>query len=113
MLLAYWGLVLMSIHAGTHMTAAFSKLKKNRKNIYLPVVFLLTVIAIYGIYAFFRRGFPGYMFIKTIFAFFDFSEPRIFFIADYISIIILFGAIGYLIWNGLEKLPKGSQLKLD
>ena len=31
MLLSYWGFVLMSIHAGTHLSPIFNKLKKKRK----------------------------------------------------------------------------------
>ena len=65
------------------------------------IVFLL--VSAYGAYAFIRRGLPGYMFLKTMFAFFDFSEPVIFFIAGYLAIMVLFAAAGYCIGKLLKK----------
>jgi len=44
------------------------------------------------------------MFGKTAFAFFDYSEPRVFFFMDYIAIMILFMATGCLIMYGLGRI---------
>lgn len=96
MLLAYWGYVLMCIHAGTHMTVLFEKLGKQKPGIRIPVFCLSGIISIYGCIAFVNRGFPGYMTGRTAFAFFDFGEPLIIFILDYLAVMILFMTLGCL-----------------
>lgn len=97
MLLAYWGYVLMCIHAGTHLAALSAKLGKQKKSIRIAVCSVLCGISVYGCYSFVKRGFPGYMSGTTMFAFFDFSEPVIFFVLDYLAVMILFMMIGYLV----------------
>ena len=47
-------------------------------------------IAVYGAYAFIRRGLPGYMSLQNPFVFFDFEEPLIFFFLDYLAVMGLF-----------------------
>jgi len=64
---------------------------------------ILLLISCYGAYAFVRRGFPGYMFLTTRFAFFDYSESRLYFFADYLAIMILFAVIGSLLERLLRK----------
>jgi hypothetical protein len=98
MLAAYWGFLLMSIHLGLHwnqikiMAEKFIPIKNREKTVmgYLPIL-----ISAYGVFAFFKRGIPGYLTLQTGFAFFDFEEPLIFFFADYISVMILFVWAGY------------------
>lgn len=102
MLLAYWGFVLISIHAGTHLIVPFNKLKQKKKSAFITVVTIAGLISVYGICALIKRGFPGYMFGRTAFAFFDYSEPRIFFFADYVAILILFAVVGCLIVKGFS-----------
>lgn len=91
--LAYWSLVLMSLHLGLHLDL-FLKKEKMRSR---PGTIAAGLISAYGIYAFIKRGLPGYMFLKTRFAFFDFGEPIIFFMIDYLAIMALFAAAGYCI----------------
>ena len=102
MLFAYWGFVLMGIHLGTHLTGLSDRLKRKNKGAWIAAIAVLLVIAVYGIHAFIKRGFPGYMFMKTMFAFFDYDEPRIYFFADYLAIMILFMAVGGLVVNLLS-----------
>ena len=97
MLLAYWGYVLLSIHAGTHLIGAFRKLHRSSRKKWAAVVTALGLVSLYGCSAFVKRGFPGYMTGRTAFAFFDFAEPRIFFFLDYLSIMLLFMMAGCLI----------------
>ena len=97
MLLAYWGYALMCVHTGTHLTGMFRKIEKQKRGIQIPVYSLLCGISVYGCIAFVKRGFPGYMTGSTLFAFFDYSEPLIFFILDYLAVMILFMMTGYLI----------------
>ena len=104
MLLAYWGFVFMSIHAGTHLTTMLNKLKKRKKGMRVKAYTFIALWAAYGCYAFVKRGLPKYMFMRSMFVFFDFSEPRAYFFFDYISIAILFMMIGLLIVKGLSGL---------
>ena len=64
-------------------------------------------IALYGAWAFFRRGIPDYLFLRTQFAFFDFSEPRIFFFLDYVAAMGTFVWIGYYLAKGVRRLKGG------
>ncbi len=88
--LSNWGFVLMSVHAGTHLGAMLPK--GGRK---AAVLTCLGAVSLYGAYAFVKRQIPAYMFLKLPFVFFDYSEPRVFFFADYFSVIVLFAMLGY------------------
>ena len=108
MLLAYWGYVLLCIHAGTHMLPMFTSKKVN--GLKSGALYLISgAVSVYGCVAFIKRGFPGYMSGMTKFAFFDTSEPMFFFFADYIAIMILFMMAGCLmiyVLNLLSNRPK-------
>lgn len=93
----YWSFVLMSLHAGTHLNVPLTKLKYQNERIYKTVVALLSIISFYGIFAFYKRGFTEYLFLKTFFVFNDLSEPLSFFLFDYIAVIATFMWVGYLI----------------
>lgn len=101
MISAYWGFVLMSLHLGLHWNMMMGMVRKfvNRKSVartrVLRVVALL--IAGYGIYAFIRRGIGRYMLMMDHFVFFDFDEPIIFFIVDYVAVMGLFVFVGHYI----------------
>ncbi|MEE0875045.1 MAG: cytochrome b/b6 domain-containing protein [Ruminococcus sp.] len=101
---AYWCYVLLSLHLGMHTDQIIQPLKSKKSFAKMKwigrAVFIL--IAAYGIYVFIKRGFWGYMSGKTMFAFFDFSESRVLFIADYFAVMTLFAIIG----NYLSKLLK-------
>ena len=103
MLLAYWGYVLLCIHAGTHLMAPMRKLVRKSRMIFAAVCAVLGFISVYGGMAFIKRGFPGYMSGKMVFVFFDFDEPRLSFFLDYLAIMILFMTIGCLVVYGLVK----------
>ncbi len=111
MLLAYWGFVLMCIHAGTHMTAFMVKLGMKKQTIKVPVYILLTGISLYGCAAFIKRGFPGYMTGSTMFAFFDYSEPLVFFILDYLAVMILFMVLGWIAVRLLDAADRNFKKK--
>jgi len=97
---AYWGFLLMSLHAGTHLAGTIRKLlraeSKGVKRL-LPAVSAL--IALYGCYAFFKRSLPDYLLHCVGFAFFDYSEPKLYFFLDYLSMMLLFFMLGALaVW---------------
>ena len=97
LMIAYWCLVLCCIHAGTHLAVLMNSLKKKSVAGWWLATGIWLLISGYGIYAFIKRRLPEYLFRKTVFAFFDYSEPRVFFFLDYLAIMILFCLIGYLL----------------
>ncbi|WP_343082751.1 DUF4405 domain-containing protein [Blautia producta] len=101
MLSAYWGFVLMSLHIGFHWSIVTSRLKKLPKvSKWLSRIGIL--IAGYGVYAFTHRAIGRYMTLKNHFVFFDFDEPLIFFLADYIAVMTLFVVVGYCLFKGIK-----------
>ena len=101
--LAYWGYVLMCVHLGLHIDAVF---KKKPRWLKYPIA----AVSLYGAFAFVRREIPAYMFLRVQFAFFDFSEPRIFFFADYLAVMALFAATGCWIGKRLKLRKAGGIL---
>ena len=63
-------------------------------------------IAGYGIYAFVKRDIGSYMMMQVHFVFFDYEEPLIFFILDYMAAMGLFVFIGHYFCEGLKRLGK-------
>ena len=110
MLLAYWGYVLLSVHAGTHLVAPLNRIMKKSRAGFGVLTAALGMVSTYGVFAFIRRGFPGYMSGRTAFAFFDLSEPKAAFFGDYLAIMVLFMMLGCVIIYALsknKKLPEG------
>ena len=109
MLLAYWGYVLLSIHAGTHLKAPLAKLKKNHRGASTLLITALAAASLYGAYAFVKRRFPEYLFAKTMFAFFDYSEPVLLFLLDYLAVMAACMVIGWLLLSGLNRIRVGKK----
>ena len=107
MLLAYWRYVLMCLHAGTHLRAPFRRLKRNGRRAWTVLCLVLGLVSAYGCLSFVKRGFPGYMLAGTAFAFFDYGEPLVFFIGDYLAVMVLFMTAGCLLMEVLSD-RKGS-----
>lgn len=109
MVSAYWGFVLLSLHLGFHWSMVMGLAKKHLKQ--MPAVLVWTLrgaaflIAVYGAYASMKRGIWEYMFLKNQFAFFNFDELLVFFLADYIAILVLFVWCGHYIskWVKIKK----------
>ena len=109
LLFAYWGFILMSIHAGTHADMMFAGLNKQRHKVSIVAKVILCLISVYGIWAFIRRDIASYMFMKTQFVFFNFNEPRIMFFLDYIAIMIMSGTVGSIIISLLKRFDQRFQ----
>ena len=94
LLASYWGLILMSFHAGMHIV----KIPYIKRNILIPIFVLL------GIRAFIRRDIIDYLFLKSQFVFIDFSQSVIITICNYLFISILFMIVGYAVTRLLRTL---------
>lgn len=112
-LCAYWGFVLMSLHLGIHWRILLSIVRRylkpsnSRRWISRIVAYLF---AGYGIIAFVRRDVGTYLLLKSHFVFFDYSEPVIFFLIDYLAIMGLFVLIGFYFFRAIgdrASSPKG------
>lgn len=99
MISAYWGFVFMALHLGFHWNMIMGMAKKLAKRESAFRTWTLRIIAAltagYGIYAFIRREIGSYMLLKNQFVFFDFEEPLIFFIIDYMAVMGLFVFLGH------------------
>ena len=106
MIMSYWGFIFMSLHIGIHwiiITNIFKKFKGVKfGSIIMRVISIL--IAVYGIYAFIKRGIISYLFLTVEFVFFNFQEPIILFLIDYLAIMGLFIFISYYIMKAIRKL---------
>ena len=115
MLSAYWGFVFISLHLGLHwnimmnMTKRlFKKPSAVRKWIVRVIGFLISG---YGVYAFIKRDIGSYMVLKNQFVFFDFDEPLVLFMLDYIAVMGLFVFIGHYLSMWVRQLSKKMIVK--
>lgn len=89
MVSSYWCFVLMALHLGMHWEMLLGMARKRlRRSRWLTVAGIL--MAAYGVYAFFKRSLPDYLFWRTQFVFMDFEEPPLLFYIDYLAVMGLF-----------------------
>lgn len=102
--------VLMSMHISLHfhtMTGmVWKKISKSNRVFIIILRVVGATISAYGLYVFLSRKIPDYMLLKTHFVFFDFSESILFFIFNYVSMMVLFGTIGYYVAKMLRRIDK-------
>lgn len=111
MLYSYWGFTLMGIHVGLHWSMIVGIVGKGRKKSGIRIVFLRSiaiVIAVYGAYAFFARQIGIYMLLQSHFVFFDYEEPLMLFLLDYVAVMGFFVFIGHYLskilkWMGRKR----------
>lgn len=101
LLSSYWGFLLMSVHLGLHLDRMAGKMFRDSNAAAITHIIAGTM-GLYGICALFARQIPSYLFLQNQFVFFDFSEAAGLFLFDYLTIMVLFAAIGY----GAVKLAK-------
>ncbi|MCD8366157.1 MAG: DUF4405 domain-containing protein [Clostridiales bacterium] len=110
---SYWGFLLFSFHLGLHWNMIMGMArqlcaKQSRLRAWL-LRLAGVLIAVYGLYAMFRRDIPNYLFMQTQFVFFDFEEPLVFFFLDYLAVMGLFVFAGYYAGKAVRKSPKNSK----
>lgn len=110
MLSSYWGFVLMSLHLGLHWNQMMGMARKIAGGSSRLSTILLRcagiIIAGYGAWAFFKRGIPSYLFLRTQFVFFNFEEPLAFFLLDYAAAMGLFVWIGHYLLFFMQRTRK-------
>ena len=110
MICAYWGFTFISLHLGLHwsmmmgMTKKMFKKPSNSRKWAARAVGAL--IAGYGVFAFIKRDIGSYMLLQNQFVFFDFGEPLILFLLDYIAVMGLFVFIGHYLAKAVQAVGK-------
>ena len=108
-LCAYWGFVLMSLHLGMHWNMVLTMMRKHLTP-FKPHTWCLRLLAYlwaaYGAVAFVRRDVWRYLLLKSHFVFFDYTEPLVRFLLDYLAVMSLFVLAGYWLARALR--PKGQ-----
>ena len=108
-LCAFWGFVLMSLHLGMHWNMLLTMARKHLQPSKIRTWALRIAgysFAIYGVATFVRRDVGLYLLLKSHFVFFDYSEPLIAFLLDYLAVMSLFVLAGYWLARALR--PKGQ-----
>ena len=109
LLASHWYYLFMSLHIGLHVGMIANKVRHSTSDgqtvIFSKIIFciFLTVICLYGLYAFIARGVWKYLILHQQFFFFDFERGYFLFAIDYISIIILFATLSHLMAEKLKK----------
>ena len=108
MVSAYCGFVLMSLHLGLHWSMMIGMARQIIKELPVAGKWMLrgiaALVAGYGVYAFIRREIGRYMFLQNQYVFFDFEEPLIFFLADYMAVMALFVWVSHYFSKGLRNI---------
>lgn len=97
-LCAFWGFVLMSLHLGVHWCLLLAMARRHLRSNRLRTWALRISgygFAAYGAVAFVRRDVGLYLLLKSHSVFFDYTEPLIIFLSDYLAVMALFTAVGF------------------
>ena len=107
-LCAYWGFICMSLHLGFHWSMMLAMARKHLQPSTMRTWSLRLIgwfWAAYGTFAFRHRGVSLYLLLRSHFVFYDYTEPVLIFLIDYLSVMVMFVLIGYLISMLLKWLP--------
>lgn len=106
---SYWGFILMAIHCGIHWNMAVrvgTKLRTNKESGDVLTWLsrgLAAAAAVFGIYAFAEQNIVDYLFLKSVFVYWDEKKSPVLFLAETVAMMGLFIAVGYY----AQKLLKG------
>lgn len=112
MLCAYWGFLFLSAHLGLHwgmmmgMVRKMAKVKTASLTRRTVLRILACGISVYGVYVFFEHRISDYLFLRSIFVFFDFEQPPIQFFAEYIAMMGLWICVAYYLSLAVRKLTR-------
>lgn len=113
-LCAYWGFVCMSLHLGLHWSMMLAMARKHLPSSPLRTWSLRLIgwlWAVYGAFAFRRRGVSLYLLLRSHFVFYDYSESVLIFLIDYLSVMVMFVLIGYYASQAIKKINSTHQIQ--
>ena len=87
--LSYWSFILMGLHLGLHLPVMTAKIKpdKTMRNI-LTTVFAL--LAVFGLFLFFKNGIYRYISFTTHFALFDYEKAPVLVFIENLAVMFFF-----------------------
>ena len=97
LLCAYWGLVLMSVHLGMHISQMAARMKLKNKALIWTLRIIFGVVGAVGMYEFIQLKFTDYLFGRVKFVFIDISASAVLTILQYLTVMVLFAYIGYFL----------------
>lgn len=112
MVCAYWGFIFLSAHLGLHWSMMMGTVRKaagikGRSAVRTAVLRVLALLlAGFGVYAFGKNQIADYLFLKSQFVFFDFSQPPVQFFTEYLAMMGLFATVSYYLGRALQKSKK-------
>ena len=87
--LSYWSFILMGLHLGLHLPAMTAKIKPDKTlRIILTTVFAL--IAVFGLFLFFKNGIHRYISFSTHFAVFDYDKAPVLVFIENLAVMFFF-----------------------
>ena len=93
--LSHWSFVLMGLHLGLHFGIVMSKLRNRTVKIILGTV--MTGIAVYGFYLFFKSDMLNYMLFKNPFAFLDYDNAWWLVLLENLAMLLAWAFATYLL----------------
>lgn len=110
---AYWNLVLLSAHLGLHWNSMMSMVNRIRRKSFTIHTWVLRILAFmvagYGVFAFLHRNIGSYMILQTQFVFFNYEEPLLLLLVDYLAIMGLFIFVGHYLTTTIRNLGKNKR----
>lgn len=106
MLCAYWRLILMIVHLGMHISQLAARMKLKSKAAIWSIRIIFGAIGAVGIYEFISLRFADYIFGKVQFAFIDTNASAVLTTLQYLSVMVLFAYIGYMVQMLLKRNKK-------
>ncbi|NOU77495.1 DUF4405 domain-containing protein [Paenibacillus sp. LMG 31459] len=109
---AYWGFVIMAVHLGMHwvmVMGAARRMMKKRKPSKIRSTAIRSIgilIAVYGIYVFFKRDVGHNLILYYSYSFWNYDEPALYFFLDYLALMGLFVCITHYVMKRIQAKPK-------
>lgn len=97
LLCAYWGLVLMSVHLGMHISQMAARMKLKNKTLIWTLRITFGVVGAVGMYEFIQLKFMDYLFGRAKFVFIDISASAVLTAMQYLTVMVMFAYIGYFL----------------
>lgn len=114
MICTHWMFVLISFHLGMHIKVMKNYMKQSSKRslgiISGRVLQILSIfVTIYGVWVFIETNLWQYLFYQVQFMFYDFNRLAFSVYLDYISMMVLFALIGYLVSDRMKKISMAKR----
>ena len=105
--LSFWSFILMGLHLGLHLPAMTAKIKPDKTlRIILTTVFAL--IAVFGLFLFFKNRIYRYISFSTHFAAFDYDKAPVLVFIENLAVMFFFVFAGANTVRLIKSTKKGS-----